>query len=74
MRTLPDAGQQAGVCLACELVRKTRILLVDEGAASLDQKTERVISDAIADYDGTVLISLHRTETLSRTVRALTLT
>lgn len=69
-----SGGQQARLCLARALVRKPRILLVDEVTASLDQKTERVISDAIADYDGTVLISSHRAETLSRTVRVLSLT
>ena len=64
-----SGGQQARLCLARALVRKPRILLVDEVTASLDPETERTISDVIADYDGTVLLASHRTATLERTAR-----
>lgn len=66
-----SGGQQARLCLARALVRKPRILLVDEVTASLDPETERIISNVIADYDGTVLIASHRAETLKRTTRVL---
>lgn len=66
-----SGGQRARICLARALVRRPRILLVDEVTASLDPETERIVSDVIAAYDGTVLIASHRAETLSRTDRVL---
>ncbi|WP_435299076.1 ABC transporter ATP-binding protein [Timonella sp. A28] len=68
-----SGGQQARLCLARALVKKPRILLVDEVTASLDPESEQVISEAIAAYEGTVLISSHRTETLNRRERIIRL-
>ncbi|MEE2051003.1 ABC transporter ATP-binding protein [Nocardiopsis tropica] len=61
-----SGGQRARLCLARALVRRPRVLLVDEVTASLDPATERVISDVIADFPGTVLVASHRAETLAR--------
>ncbi|WP_017594223.1 ATP-binding cassette domain-containing protein [Nocardiopsis potens] len=61
-----SGGQRARLCLARALVRRPRVLLVDEVTASLDPATERAVSDAIAGFGGTVLISSHRSETLAR--------
>ncbi|MFW5418728.1 ABC transporter ATP-binding protein [Nocardiopsis sp. CNT-189] len=61
-----SGGQRARLCLARALVRRPRVLLVDEVTASLDPATEQAVSDAIAGFDGTVLISSHRGETLAR--------
>ncbi|NDK31787.1 ABC transporter ATP-binding protein [Nesterenkonia sp. Hz 6-5] len=69
-----SGGQQARLCLARALVRKPQVLLIDEVTASLDSETERIISDVIADYKGTVLIASHRRETLQRLDRVLHLT
>ena len=66
-----SGGQQARLCLARALVRKPQILLVDEVTASLDSETERIISEVIADYEGTVLMASHRNETLQRLDRVL---
>ncbi|EXF25958.1 hypothetical protein BG28_09535 [Nesterenkonia sp. AN1] len=69
-----SGGQQARLCLARALIRKPKILLIDEVTASLDSETERIISDVIADYEGTVLVASHRSETLQRLDRVLHLT
>ena len=61
-----SGGQQARLALARALVRRPRILLVDEVTASLDPETERAISGVLADYPGTVLVASHRDETLQR--------
>ncbi|MFD0772624.1 ATP-binding cassette domain-containing protein, partial [Streptomonospora algeriensis] len=66
-----SGGQQARLCLARALIRRPRVLLVDEITASLDPETERIVSDAIAEFDGTVLAASHRTETLARFERVV---
>ncbi|NYI95117.1 ABC-type multidrug transport system fused ATPase/permease subunit [Streptomonospora nanhaiensis] len=66
-----SGGQRARLCLARALVRRPRVLLVDEVTASLDPDTERAISTVIADFDGTVLIASHRAETLARCGRVI---
>ncbi|XKH55977.1 ABC transporter ATP-binding protein/permease [Citricoccus nitrophenolicus] len=66
-----SGGQQARLCLARALVRRPRILLVDEVTASLDPKTEKAISQVIADFPGTVLFASHRHESLARTTRVI---
>lgn len=66
-----SGGQQARLALARALVRQPRVLLVDEVTASLDTETERIVSDVLAGYPGTVLIASHREETLERTDRVL---
>ncbi|WP_017558656.1 ABC transporter ATP-binding protein [Nocardiopsis baichengensis] len=66
-----SGGQQARLCLARALVRRPRVLLVDEVTASLDPETERVVSEVIAGFDGTVLAASHRHETLAHFERVV---
>jgi ABC-type multidrug transport system fused ATPase/permease subunit len=66
-----SGGQRARLCLARALARRPRVLLVDEVTASLDPATERVVSDVIAEFDGTVLMASHRAETLARLDRVV---
>ncbi|OOC53572.1 MULTISPECIES: ABC transporter ATP-binding protein [Nocardiopsis] len=66
-----SGGQRARLCLARALARRPRVLLVDEVTASLDPATERLVSDVIAQFHGTVLIASHRAETLARLERVV---
>ncbi|WP_304454814.1 ABC transporter ATP-binding protein [Nocardiopsis sp. YSL2] len=66
-----SGGQRARLCLARALARRPRVLLVDEVTASLDPATERLVSDVIAEFPGTVLIASHRAETLARLARVV---
>lgn len=68
-----SGGQRARLALARALVRRPRVLIVDEVTASLDPATERRISDVLADFDGTVLVASHRRETLERLPRVIRL-
>lgn len=66
-----SGGQRARLALARALIREPKILLVDEVTASLDQETERIISDVLAAFPGTVVIASHRHETLARLDRVV---
>ncbi|MFV2195016.1 ATP-binding cassette domain-containing protein [Nocardiopsis sp. LOL_012] len=69
-----SGGQRARLALARALVRRPRVLLVDEVTASLDPATERAVSEVIAGFRGTVLIASHRAETLARLERLIDVT
>ncbi|MGI5121708.1 ABC transporter ATP-binding protein [Marinactinospora thermotolerans] len=69
-----SGGQRARLCLARALVRRPRILLVDEVTASLDPATEQAICDVIAGFPGTVLVASHRAQTLARLDRLVDVT
>ncbi|MFF1540162.1 ATP-binding cassette domain-containing protein [Microbacterium sp. NPDC058269] len=61
-----SGGQRARLALARALCREPRVLIVDEITASLDAESERIISDVIEGFDGTVIAASHRRETLGR--------
>ncbi len=50
-----SGGQRARLALARALCREPRVLIVDEITASLDAESERIISDVLEDFDGTVI-------------------
>ncbi|WOC13544.1 ABC transporter ATP-binding protein [Gordonia sp. MP11Mi] len=66
-----SGGQRARLALARALVRRPRVLLVDEVTASLDPETERAVSAVLADFPGTLVVATHRRETLARLHRVI---
>jgi ABC-type multidrug transport system fused ATPase/permease subunit len=54
------------MCLARVLVKKTKILILDEATANIDKETDSKIQDAVrSHFDGiTTLIIAHRLETV----------
>lgn len=66
-----SGGQRARLALARALCRAPRVLIVDEITASLDAESERIISDVLERFDGTVIAASHRRETLGRFGRVI---
>jgi len=68
-------GQAQLLCIARALLRPSKVLCIDEATASIDQETERAISEAIASEfaTSTVLTVAHRIQTIMHCDRVLLL-
>ena len=61
-----SGGQKQRVLLARALYTNPQVLFLDEGTANLDEATEKVIVDVIANLSMTRIIVAHRPEFLKR--------
>ncbi|CAF2705919.1 unnamed protein product [Rotaria sp. Silwood2] len=75
MGTNLSAGERQLICVARAILKKSRILLVDEATANVDHATDRIIQDVLADkfHDCTILTIAHRLNTVVNSDRILML-
>jgi ABC-type multidrug transport system fused ATPase/permease subunit len=68
-----SGGQQQRVTIARALLKNAPVLILDEATSSLDIKSERLVSEAIARLVAgrTVLMIAHRLSTIQRADRVV---
>ena len=70
-----SVGEKQLICITRAILRKSKIIVMDEATASIDYKTEEIIQKAIADLlnDSTFITIAHRIKTILNYDKILTL-
>src|SRR5690625_103090 len=68
-----SGGQKQRISIARALIRKPKILMLDDSTSALDMHTESLLLDAIDSYDCTIIIITQKVSTAKRADRILLL-
>ena len=68
-----SGGEKSRVCLGKTLLFPSQLLMLDEPTNHLDMESVQALSEAIEDYDGTVIFVTHNEDMLSRLATRLVL-
>lgn len=70
-----SAGQCQLICIARAILKKSKILLIDEATSNVDKNTDEIIQTTITNQfqDRTVLTIAHRLNTVAKSDRILVL-
>ena len=68
-------GERQLICITRAILRKSKIVVMDEATASIDVNTENIIQKAIKNllFDSTILTIAHRIKTVLNSDRILVL-
>jgi ATP-binding cassette subfamily B protein RaxB len=68
-----SGGQRQRILLARALYRQPTILILDEGTANLDERTEEVVADLIESLPITRVVVAHRPALVRRAAKVIEL-